>query len=144
LAEGFVKEDAGGGGEVEAALILLHGDLELAIRVRIEEGFWEAGGFAAEEYPIGWGKSGVPVRRCGAGAGEEKVVGADGGEERFEIVVNCDLGFFDVVHAGAFEVSVGEKEAERTDKVELGRGDGAEARDVAGVLGNLWINESEF
>ena len=121
-----------------------------------EEGGGEAGGFFAEEEPGVGGEAGGPMRGgdgggCAGGGresrepgGEEDGVGADFEKEGGEVVVGGEGDVLEIIHAGAFEVLVGEEEAQGADEVEGGAGGGAEAGDVAGVLGDFGFDEDDF
>jgi hypothetical protein len=144
LAEGFIENNAGGGGEVEAAGAGEHGNLEGALGVGGEEGGGEAGGFLAQEDPGVRGELRGPEGLAGEAGSEDEGVGTDGGQEGGEVIVDGDGHMPEVVHAGALKVFVGEEEAQRAHEVEGGAGGGAEAGDVAGVLGDFGFNEDEF
>ena len=55
---------------------------------------------------------------------------------------DCDI--LEIVHAGSFEVFIGDEKTKGAYEVEFGAGGGAEAGDVAGVLGDLGVYERDF
>ena len=145
LAEGFEEDEGGAVGEVEGAgLGIEHGDAKPVGGVFCEEGFREAGGFAAEDEVVAGlvGDFGVVSGTVGldepeAGGGGKGL--AEGGP--VGPAVPGDL--LPVVHAGAFELAVVELEAEGFDEMEGGVGGGAEAGDVAGVGRDFGFEEDD-
>jgi hypothetical protein len=146
LAKRFVEDNCGGGGEVEAAFFGYLGDADDSVGVGVLDFGGDAGGFAAEDQPVACREFCLPEGAVAFG-GEEPDWGAfllGEIEEGFGIVVNGEAQARPIVHGAATEISVAEDEAEGADEVEFGSTGDAGAGDVAGVGGDLRLQEREL
>ena len=146
LTERFKKSDGSGRGEIEAAFFGNLGDSDDETGMRREEFFGNARGFGAEDEPVAVGEGRLPERAI-ALAGEEPDLAGDllrKFKESGGVVVNGEAQSGPVVHGAAAEISVAEDEAEGADEVEFGSAGDAGAGDVAGVGGNLRLEERDL
>ena len=94
----------------------------------------------ADQWGMGDSEAGVAEQ---AGREENEQL-ADFEHEGGEVIVDGDGDVLQVIHAGAFEMLVGEEEAQRADEMEGGAGGGTETGDIAGVLGDFRLDQDNF
>src|SRR5262249_5503190 len=83
----FVEHDAGGGGEIETALVGRLGNANAPARVAVMDGLWQAGGFVAEDEPVAVVKIGSPEGCFGFARQQPDTIGADGVGKGVDVVV---------------------------------------------------------
>jgi len=145
LAEGLVGGDPDSGGKVEGtegmgaeagkgeAVGVANGLME-PVRASVSLVAKEEGVSGVETYG--------PEGRGGMGREEPDTVRKSGGHlEDLPRGVTMDIKLIPVVHAAATKVAILEGKPEFTDEVETGPGEGAEAADVSGVLGDFRFKE---
>ena len=121
-----------------------HGNAQPVFAVFFQKGFWEAGGFAAEDEAVIGRKFGLAINFWAAGFDEpEAGIGRKLCLKRFPVWPAMPFDMLPVVHAGPFELGVVELKAERFDEVQDGFGRGAKAGDVAGVGRDFGFEEDD-
>lgn len=144
LARRLAGSHGGGEREVEAAAAARHGDQKAGIGPLVNM-VRHAGRFAAEKkyIPIRIGKIRVGGR---SRRREQKQAAAPARPpllEAVEVHVPGKRRHFEVVHAGAPEVAVGEVEAGGLDDVDGDAEAGGQAQDGAGVAGDVGLVERD-
>src|SRR5207245_4967373 len=126
LAQCFVEDDRHRSGEVEAPDVLARErDAEGGLRVRAADGGGEAAALAPEDEEVVGAEAHRGVRARGARREAEEPARRTRGEERLPARVPGEPHVRPVVEAGAAEMAVVDREAERIDRGE-GRGGGEE------------------
>lgn len=145
MPEGFEEDEGDAIGEVErAGGGIEHGDAEPLILILFEEGLGKTGGFAAEHEVVVRSEGGFGVALRAIGFDEPE--GAGWWKLRLEVgpvFVAMPGDVLPVIHAGAFELTVVELEAEGFDQVKSCAGGGAEAGDIAGVGRDFWFEQDD-
>lgn len=148
LAECFVTGDGDGAGEVEGAerFRMEAGDGEAVwVTDCLMEPIGATMALVAEEEAIAREEGSVPEGAFGVGGKEPEPAGGGGVLlEGLKRRMDMELKLLPVIHSGAAEVFVVEGEAEGFDEVEGSGGEGAEAADVAGVLGDFRLEEDDM
>ena len=143
LAEHLVAADSDGVREVEGARFIDHRDADAAVGIAHQHVLGDAARFLAEN-DIGAVRVAyvaVLVTRFG---GKEEVFTALGlCEEIVDAVIVGDVDEVPVIESRAFEVAVGDLEAEGSHEVESSARSGTGARDIAGVLRDLRLEQHD-
>ena len=145
LSERLKEGDGGGGGKIEAALIRPLRDADHAIGMGGQNLGGDAGGFAAEDEPVGFGEARLP-ERLGALTGEEPDwagIFSREIEERCGIIVNGQAQARPIIHGAAAEILVVEHEPQGPDQMKFSSAGDASAGDVAGVGRDLRLEEGD-
>ena len=143
LPDGFEKDDADGGGEVEAADALL-GDGEALGRIFLQEGVGQAFAFAAKNEVVSAAEGFVPVGAFGFGGEvEESGFRPGGGLQGGEVRPAAAVDVFPIVEAGTLQGAVINIESQWPDEVKNGAGGEAKAADIAGVGRNFRLDEDD-
>ena len=106
---------------------------------------WHAGAFAPEQYDVLRRESVIEVGALGRGREQDETQGlfpppiVEGGERG----VADDVDLVEIVHAGAAERPVGDRETGRLDDVRLDSEARAQPQDGTGVLGNIRLVEGD-
>ena len=142
-----VDDAAHGGGEVEGAFALEHGEGDERFGVLGEEGGGQAAGLFAEDEVVAMVEQrlGEAGERAGGVGGEEPEAGGLlGAEERIpgDVLTRAQAG--PVIKAGATAGLFGRVKAQWLDEVERAAGGDAGAADVAGVVGDLGFVEDDM
>lgn len=143
LAEHLVAADSDGVREVEGARLVDHRDADASVGIAHEYMLGDAARFFAENDvgAVGVAHLAVLVTRLG---GKEEVFAARGlCEKVVDTVIIGDVDEIPVVEPGTFEVAIGDLEAEGSHKVEPCARSGTGARDVAGVLRDLRLEQHD-
>lgn len=143
LAEHLVTADGDGVREVERARFIDHRDADAAVGVAHEHMLGDTARFLAEDDvgAVGVAYVAVLVTRLG---GKEEVFAARGlCEEIVDAVIVGDVDEIPVIEPGTFEVAVGDLKAEGSHKVEPCARSGTGARDIAGVLRDLRLEQHD-
>lgn len=143
LAEHLVATDSDGVCEVERSRLVDHRDADTAVRIAHEHMLGDTARFFAENDvgAVGVAYFAVLVTRLG---GKEEVFAARGlCEKVVDAVIVGDVDEIPVVEPRSLEVAIGDLEAEGSHKVEPCARSGTGARDVAGVLRDLRLEEHD-
>ena len=144
VAQGFVSDDGDGVREVQGAGFGNHRDADGRVPMRLQERLGKAFRLLAENEHVARRELDVRVgarRLCGK---EVEVVAAVHGGDFIEVFVVMHLDEVPVVEAGALEVFVVRRKAERLDEMEFDARRRAEAGNVAGVAGDFWFYEYDM
>ena len=142
----FIKDYGSGGGKIEAPFFGYLGDADDSVGVGVLDFRGNAGCFAAEDEPVCLFEFCLPERTVAFG-GEEpdgRAFAFGEVEEGFGIIVDGEAESGPIVHCAAAEIFVAEYEAQGTDEMKLGSAGDAGAGDVAGVGGDLRLQEREL
>ena len=143
LAEHLVAADGDRVREVQGTCLVDHRDADTAVRVAHEHMLGDAARFLAEDdvRAVGVAYFAVLVTRLG---GKEEVFAARGlCEKVVDAVIVGDVDEIPVVEPGTFEVAIGDLEAEGSHQMEPCASSGTGARDVAGVLRDLRLEQHD-
>ena len=141
LAEHLVAADGDGVRKVQRTRFIDHRDADAAVGVSHENVLGDAARFFAEDdvRAVGVGDFAVLVARFG---GEKEVFAAHGFLKKIvDTVVVGDVDEVPVVEPRALEVAVGDLKTEGTYQMEPCARSGTGARDVAGILRDLRLEE---
>jgi len=144
LPDGFAGDHGDGQRDVDAACARLHRDRQPRIR-HLMDRIWYPSRLSAEQQDVAGGE--VEARVGGRGFGGEQHQPALARLAPVLEGVPVDMpgqsGHFEIVHAGALERFVGEREACRLDNVDAKTEAGGEAQDCPGVAGNVRLVEGD-
>ena len=144
LAQRFPGHHRGGKRDVETATSAFHWNDEPGVGVVVDL-IWDAGGFAAEEQDIAVGELELRVGQGRSGREQHKPAAFAPPPllEAREVDVPGKLRHFEIVHAGAPEIAVGNIEAGGLDDVDGYTEAGGHAQYGAGVAGDVRLVERD-
>lgn len=143
LAEHLVATDGDGVRKVERARFIDHRDADAAVGVAHEHMLGDTACFFAENDVRAVGVAYVAVLAARLGGKEEVFAALGLCEKVVDAVIVGDVDEIPVVEPGTFEVAVGDLEAEGSHKVEPCARSGTGARDIAGVLRDLRLEQHD-
>ena len=140
LPHHFSNGHGGGKRDVEAAAAASHRDEKPRVR-RVLDMVWHAGRFTAEEKYIPIRIDEVGVGQGGSGREEEQPASLASPPllEAVEVDMPVQGRHFEIIHAGAPEIAVGEVEAGGLDDVDCEAEAGGHAQDGAGIAGDVGL-----
>lgn len=144
LPDGFTRDHGHGQREVKAARGRLHRDDQADIG-RLMDRLRHTSRFAAEQQRVSSPEGEVRVGLDGLG-GQKHQPASRGGSVLLEgvpIEVAGERRHFEVVHASAPEIAVGEVEPRRFDNVDGQTHAGGEAQDCSGIAGDIRLVEGD-
>jgi hypothetical protein len=134
LPQRLASSHCDGQSQVEAAAAALHRNDETDVR-RIMHAPRHASRFAAEKQDVILAEGKIRVGQGGLGREKDQAstFGAAPAIERRKLHMPAQDGDFQIIHAGAFQRTIGEIEARRLDDIDGKAQAGAKAKDRAGV-----------
>ena len=143
LAKDFITADGNGVREVQRPCLVDHRDADAAVGIAHEDVLGYAAGLFAED-DLGSGGIGDLAVLLPCLGGEEEILAAGGLlEEVVDRVIVGDVDEVPVVETGAFQIAVGDLEAEGLHQMQTRACGGAGAGDIAGVLRDLRLKKND-
>ena len=144
LAERFAGDHGDGQRDIDAARARPHRNGQSRLR-RLVDLIRHAGGFAAEQENVPGRESKVGVGGRGLGGEQNKAARMRLSPllEGVPVGMTGHSSHFEVIHAGPFQRTVGEREAGRFDDIDGEVEAGGEAQDRPGIAGNIRLVERD-
>lgn len=144
LADRFARDHRDGQRDIDAAGARPHRNGQSRIR-RLMNLFRHAGGFAAEQKDVAGGESKPRVGGLGLGGEQHKAARVRSAPflEGVPVGMAGKRRHFEIVHAGAFQRPIGERETGRLDDVDAKIKAGGEAQDRPGIAGDIRLVEPD-